>query len=63
MRLQWFSHRAFKSYIIVVRLHYIELRASKEELDIFYTPILEHIIASIRRFNGKPNVKKRHPII
>ena len=42
--------------------HWVLCWASKEELEIFHTPILERIIAGIRRFNGEPNVKERHPI-
>ena len=36
--------------------------ASKQELDIFHTLVLQRVIADIRRFDGEPDVKERHPI-
>lgn len=62
MGLRQLSHRTIKSYMTGVRSYYVELGASKEELEIFHTPILERIIAGIRRFNGESNIKERHPI-
>lgn len=40
----------------------MEFEASKQELEIFHTPIFQQIIADICRFNKKPNGKKRPPI-
>lgn len=45
-----------------VQSYYVELGTSKEDLEIFHTPLLEQVIASIRRFNGEPNIKERHLI-
>ena len=42
--------------------YYVELGASKQELEIFHTPVLQRIIAAIRRFIGEPDAKERHPI-
>lgn len=60
--LRCLSHKTIKSYMTGVRSYYVELGASKEDLEIFHTPLLERVIAGIRRFNGEPNVKERHPI-
>lgn len=45
-----------------LRSYYMEFGASIPELDIFHTPILQQILAGIRRFNGEPDTKERHPI-
>lgn len=62
MGLQKLSHKTIKSYMTGVRSYYVELEAFKEELKIFHTLIFERIIACIRQFNRKPNVKERHLI-
>ena len=40
----------------------MELGAFKQELKIFHTLVLQWVIADIRRFNKKPDIKERYPI-
>ena len=62
MGLRGLSHKTIKSYITGLQSYYEKLEASKQELEIFHTPVLQRIIAGIRRFNGEPDAKERHPI-
>ena len=62
MGLRRLSHKTIKSYMTGLRSYYVELGASKQELEIFHTPVLQRIIAGIRRFNGEPDAKERHLI-
>lgn len=62
MGLRRLSHKSIKLYMTGLRSYHVELGASKQELEIFHTPVLQRVIAGIRRFNGEPDVKERHPI-
>lgn len=42
--------------------YYMDLRASNQKLEKFHTPVLQQVIASIRRFNRKSDIKEQHPI-
>ena len=62
MGLRRLLNKSIKLYMTGLQSYYVELRASKQKLEIFHTPFLQQVIAGIRRFNEEPDVKERHPI-
>lgn len=60
--LKRFLHKSIKLYMTGLRFYYVELRISKQNFEIFHTLVFLQVIAGIRHFNKKPNVKKQYPI-
>lgn len=54
------AHKTIKAYITGVRSYHVDLGYT--DLDVFHHPMLERILAGIRRLRGEPDRRERKPI-